>query len=152
LKGQSLLAQRDAPLAEWLQKFADSPYAAACEWQDKQAAVLAQKAVKYDADSHVANPFCNGANETDKAQFIRNADKATVERCKWEARAIEFPTGKSFNLTQQSKISTIPRLNALFAGALNYEGEWREGARVKARADIEAAQKNLKELEAAAQR
>jgi hypothetical protein len=149
LKAQSLLAQRDPALAEWLQKFADSPYAAACEWQDKQAAALKQKAMKYDRDSHVANVFANGANETDKAQFVRNADKATLERCKWEAVPVQFPTGKNYNLTQQSKISTIPRLSALFAAAMNHEREWREGARVKARADIEAAKKNLQDLEAA---
>jgi hypothetical protein len=29
------------------------------------------------------------------------------------------------------------------------EREWREGARAKAKADIDAAQKNLKDLEAA---
>ena len=147
LKDQSLLTQRDAALAEWLKKFAESPYSAACEWQDKQAAVLTQKAIKYDGDSHVANVFCNGANETEKAQFVRNADKVTLERCKWEARPIEFPTGKSFNLTQQGKISRNPKLNGLISAANSYEREWREGARAKARADIEAAQKHLKELE-----
>jgi hypothetical protein len=114
--------------------------------------VLKQKAMKYDSDSHIANVFCNGANETDKAQFVRSADKATVERCKWEAVPVQFPTGRNYNLTLQSKISTIPRLSALFTAAMNHEREWREGARVRVRADIEAAQKNLKELEAAAQR
>jgi hypothetical protein len=32
---------------------------------------------------------------------------------------------------------------------MNYEREWREGARAKARQDIEAAKKNLQDLEAA---
>jgi hypothetical protein len=152
LKGQSLVTQRDAPLAEWLKKFAESPYQAAVEWQDRQAALLAQKAIKYDRDSHVANVFCNGSEETTKGRFIRDSDKATVERHRWEARPIEFPTGKSFNLTAQGKISRNPKLNGLISAANNYEREWREGARAKARQDIEAAQKNLKELEAAAQR
>jgi hypothetical protein len=40
-------------------------------------------------------------------------------------------------------------LNALFDAMMEREREWREGARAKARADIEAAQKNLKDLEAA---
>jgi hypothetical protein len=149
LKAQSLLVQRDPGLAEWLKKFAESPYAAACEWADMQGARLTQKAVKYDADAHAANVFCNGASETDKAQFVRNADKAVLERCKWEAQPIEFPTGKSFNLTAQSKIARNPKLNGLFNAANNYEREWREGARAKARADIETAKKNLQDLEAA---
>jgi hypothetical protein len=149
LQAQSLLTQRDPALAEWLQKFAESPYAAAVEWQDKQAAALAQKAITYNSDSHSANPFVNGANETERAQFVKNAPAHVVERCKQEARPIEFPSGKNFNLTQQSKISTIPRLNALFTAALDREREWREGARAKARADIEAAKANLADLEAA---
>jgi hypothetical protein len=152
LKGQSLLTQRDAPLAEWLEKFADSPYAAACEWQDSQAALLAHKAVKYDSHSHQANVFCNGSDETTKGRFIRDSDKATVERHRWEARPIEFPIGKSFDLTAQGKISRNLKLYGLVSAANNYEREWREGARAKARADIEAAKKNLQDLEAAAQR
>ena len=147
LKAQSLLTQQDPPLAEWLQKFAESPYAAACEWQDKQAAVLTQKAVKYDSDSHTANPFCNGADETTKGRFIRDSDKATIERNRWEARPIEFPIGKSFNLTAQGKISLNPKLNGLISAANNYEREWREGARAKARQDIEAAKRSLADLE-----
>jgi len=149
LKSQSLLTQRDPPLAEWMKKFAESPYEAACEWADKQAAVLKQKAMKYDSDSHLANVFANGASETDKALFVRNADKAVLERCKWEAQPIEFPTAKNFNLTAQGKIARNPKLNGLFSAANNYERDWREGARAKARADIEAAKKNLQELEAA---
>jgi hypothetical protein len=69
--------------------------------------------------------------------------------CKWEAQPIEFPTGKNFNLTAQGKIARNPKLNGLFSAANNYERDWREGARAKARADIEAAKKNLQELEAA---
>jgi GAF domain-containing protein len=128
------------------------PWAAAVEWQDNRSAVLKQKAMKYDSDSHAANVFINGADETTKGRFIRDSDKATVERHRWEARPIEFPIGKSFNLTQQGKISRNPRLNGLISAANNYEREWREGARAKARQDIADAQRNLKELEAAAQK
>jgi hypothetical protein len=151
LKGQSLLSKRDAPLAEWLQKFAESPYGAAVEWADKQAPALKQRALSYNSDSHRANVFVNGANESEKGNFVRNADAATLERCKWEAKEIQFPVGKGYNLTQQGKISTIPRLQALFTAAQNCEREWREGARMKARQEIEAAQKNLKDLEAVVQ-
>ena len=76
LQGQSLLTQRDPMLAEWLKKFAASPYAAASEWADKQAAVLKQKTLVYDSDTHAMNPYVNNANETDKALFHRNADKS----------------------------------------------------------------------------
>jgi hypothetical protein len=55
-------------------------------------------------------------------------------------------------LEAQGKISRNPKLYGLVSAANNYEREWREGARAKARADIQAAQRNLKELEAAAQR
>ena len=37
LKGQTLLTQRDPEFAKWLKKYAESPYEAACEWQDQQA-------------------------------------------------------------------------------------------------------------------
>ena len=105
--------------------------------------------MKYDSDSHAGNVFANGASETEKAQFVRTGDTATVERCQWEARPIEFPTGKGFNLTAQGQISRNPRLNALFGAMMEREREWRDGARAKARADIESAQRSLKELEAA---
>jgi hypothetical protein len=147
LQGQTILTQRNPRLATLYKKAAESPWKFWAEWQDEQAANTKSRAIKYDADAHAANVFCNGANETDKAQFVRNADKATVERCKWEARPIEFPIGKSFNLTAQGKISRNPKLNGLVSAANNYEREWREGARAKARADIETAQKHLKELE-----
>jgi hypothetical protein len=148
LAGQTALMQRAPDLGEWLKKFAESPYVAACEWADKQAAVLKQKAFRYD--SHSGNPFADGgANETDKAQFVKNAPPEVVERCKWEAKPVTFPTGKGFNLTAQSQISRIPKLSALFNAMMEREREWREGARAKAKAEIEAAQKHLKDLEAA---
>jgi hypothetical protein len=68
---------------------------------------------------------------------------------KAEAVPVTFPTGKGFNLTMQGQISRNPRLNALFNAMMEREREWRDGARAKARADIENAQKSLKELEAA---
>lgn len=39
------------------------------------------------------------------------------------------------------------QLNALFNAMMEREPEWRDGARAKARADIENAQKSLKDLE-----
>jgi hypothetical protein len=149
LKGQSILTTRNPRLAELYKKAAESPWEAWADWQDEQAANLKLRAMKYDSDSHKANVFANGANETEKAAFVRNADAATVERCKAEAVPVTFPTGKGFNLTSQSQISRIPKLSALFNGMIEREREWREGARAKARADLETAQKSLKELEAA---
>ena len=141
--------QRNPKLAELYKKAAESPWGAWAQWQDEQAANLKLRTMKYDSDSHAANVFANGASETEKAQFVRNADAATIERCKAEAVPVTFPTGKGFNLTAQGQIGRIPRLNALFNAMMEREREWREGARAKARADIESAQKNLKELEAA---
>jgi hypothetical protein len=149
LKGQTILMQRNPKLAELYKKAAESPWGAWAQWQDEQAANMKQRAIKYDSDSHAANPFCNGANETEKAAFVRNADAATVERCKVEAVPVTFPTGKGFNLTAQSQISRNLKLNALFNAMMEREREWRDGARAKARADIESAQRSLKELEAA---
>jgi hypothetical protein len=149
LKGQTLLMQRDEVLGEWLKNFAESPYGAAVEWQDKEAAILKQKGMKYDSDTHAANVFANGADETTRGRFVRNADSATVERCKWESLPVTFPspTTKNFNLTIQGRITKNPRLNAIYSGMLRHEQQFIEGARAKARADIEAAQKHLKELE-----
>jgi hypothetical protein len=47
----------------------------------------------------------------------------------------------------EGRITKNPRLNAIYFGMLRHEQEFIEGACAKARADIEAAQKHLKELE-----
>ena len=147
LKGQSILMQRNPKLGELYKKAAESPWGAWAQWQDEQAANMKLRTMKYDSDSHAGNVFANGASETEKAQFVRNADAATVERCKWEAVPVTFPTGKGFNLTAQSQISRIPKLSALFNAMMERQREWRDGARAKAKADIESAQRSLKELE-----
>jgi hypothetical protein len=149
LKGQTILMQRNPKLGELYKKAAESPWGAWADWCDGQAANLKLRAMKYDSDSHAGNVFANGASETEKAQFVKNADAATVERCKAEAVPVTFPTGKGFNLTSQSQISRIPKLSALFNGMMEREREWRDGAKAKARADIESAQRSLKELETA---
>jgi hypothetical protein len=147
LRGQSLLAKTNPLLATWMQKFAESPYAASAELADLKSKALAQRTTVYDFDSHRANVFCNGASETEKAAFVRNAPAHVLERAKWEATPMQFPTHKDFNLTPQSRIAKSPRLSALWQTMTERERTWREGARAKARADIEAAQKHLKELE-----
>jgi hypothetical protein len=150
LQGQSLLSKRDSMLAQWLKKFADSPYAAACEWQDAQAAIEKKKALSYDSDSHQLNVFVNGANETEKAQFFRNAPPEVVERCKWEARPIEFPTaGKNFDLTKQSKILSVPRLSALWDAMVEEEREFVAAEKVALRQQRSEAESRLRALEAA---
>ena len=145
LKGQTILMQRNPKLGELYKKAAESPWGAWAQWQDEQSANLKLRTIKYDSDSHAGNVFANGASETEKAQFVRNADAATVARCKAEAAPVTFPVGRAFNLTAQSQISRIPKLSALFNAMMEREREWREGAR----ANIESAQKSLKELEAA---
>jgi multidrug efflux pump subunit AcrA (membrane-fusion protein) len=91
------------------------------------------------------------ANESEKAQFIRNADQATVERCKWEARPIEFPgAGKNFNLTAQSKIATVPRLSALWDAMVEQERVYVTAEKAALQQQRQAAEARLKELEAAA--
>jgi hypothetical protein len=145
----SNLDAKNPKLGELYKKMAANPWGTWVELNDEAAAVLKQRATKYDADSHAGNPFANGASETDKAQFVRNVDAATVEQAKREAVPITSPVGRGYNLTTQGRISRIPKLSALFNGAMTREREWKEGARQKAKADIEAAQKNLKELEAA---
>jgi hypothetical protein len=103
---------------------------------------------KYDADTHKANPYVNGANETERGKFEKEHPDM-VERCKAEAVPVGFPTGKDFNLTAQGRIARTPKLAALFDGMRRHERQSISEARAKAKADIEAAQKNLKDLEAA---
>jgi hypothetical protein len=150
LKGQTLLAQRAPELAKWLRAFAESPYSAFSAWQDEQAAILKQQAVEYNADSHTANVYVNGANETEKAQFVKTAPPEIVERCKWEARPIEFPTaGKHFDLTKQSKISTIPRLSAIWDAMVEAEREYVASEKTALKQQRSEAELRLKALEAA---
>jgi hypothetical protein len=150
LKGQTLVTQRDPMLAEWLKAFAENPYTAATSWADKQAAVLKQKAITYDADSHALNPYVNGADETEKAQFHKNAPPEVIERCTWEARPIEFPgAGKTFNLTAQSKISAIPRLSAIWDSMVEAERSYVAFEKATLRQQREQAELRLKALEAA---
>jgi hypothetical protein len=148
-KGQSLVQQRDPELAKWLKAFATDPYGAATSWADAESKLLKQKALTYDADTHAINPYANGANETDKATFVRNADKATVERCKWEAKPVTFPHAKDFDLTQQSKIVSVPRLSALWNGMTESEHEYIVAEKLALRQQREQAEARLKQLEAA---
>jgi hypothetical protein len=148
LKSQTLLTQRDPELAKWLQKFAESPYSALCEWKDNEAAILKKKAISYDADTHRVNVFANGANETDKAQFLKSAPPEVVDRCKWEARPIEFPGGKNFNLTAQSKIATVPRLSAVWDAMVEHEREYVASEKASLRQQRLEAEKRLQALEA----
>jgi hypothetical protein len=149
LKGQTLLTQRDPQLAEWLKAFAESPYAAATSWADKQAAVLKQKALTYDADTHKMNIYVNGANETDKAQFVKNAPPEVAERCKWEAKPVTFPQAKDFDLTQQSKIASVPRLSALWNAMTEQEREYVTAEKAALQQQQSEAAARLKALEAA---
>jgi hypothetical protein len=151
LQGQSLLAKRDPVLNEWFKKFAKSPYAAASEWADKQAAILKQRTAVYDSDTHTANVFANGTtNQTDIAAFHRNAPAEVIARCKWEAKPVTFPTaGKDFDLTQVSKISTIPHLSALWNAMNEQEREYVAHERVTLRQQQSEAAARLKALEAA---
>jgi len=61
---------------------------------------------------------------------------------------VTFPTGKTFNLTTQGAIARNPRLAALLDSMNRHERQFIDESRAAARASIEAAQKNLKELEA----
>ena len=61
---------------------------------------------------------------------------------------VTFPTGKTFNLTIQGAIARNPRLAGLLDSMNRHEKQFIEETRAAARASIEAAQKNLKELEA----
>jgi hypothetical protein len=151
LQAQTLLAQRAPELAKWLKAFAESPYSALCAWQDEQAAILKKKKLSYDADMHQANVFANAnASETDKAAFIKNAPAEVAERCRWEAREIEFPgAGKNFNLTAQSRISTIPRLSAIWDSMISQEREYVMAEKASLRQQREQAEARLKALEAA---
>ena len=150
LKGQTLVAQRAPELAKWLKAFATDPYGAATSWEDGQAALLKQQAITYDNDTHVANPYVNGANETDMGKFMKNASPELVERCKWESKEVEFPgAGKNFNLTAQSKIATIPRLSAIWDSMVSQEREYVATERATLQRQRIEAESRLKALEAA---
>jgi hypothetical protein len=149
LKGQTLLQQRDPELAKWLKAYAESPYAAASEWADRTAALLKQKTLTYDADTHAINPYVNGANETERGQFVKNASPEVAERCKWEAAPVTFPTAKDFNLTATSKIATVPRLSALWGAMNEQEREYVVAEKTALQQQRSAAETRLKALEAA---
>jgi len=150
LQGQSLVQQRDPKLAQWLKAFAESPYRALCEWQDQQAATLKRQAITYNADSHAINPWVNGADETTKGQFVKNAPPEVVERCRWESREVTFPAaGKNFDLTATSKIATVPRLNAIWSAMNEQEREFVMAEKASLRQQQSEAAARLKALEAA---
>ena len=150
LQGQTILRQRNPRLAEHCERIAKSPWKAWADWQDEQASNLKQRVTKYDADAHAANPYVRGfTNETERGRFEKeHAD--LVETCRREAVPVSFPTGKDFNLTIQSRIAKTPKLAALAAGMRRHEQQFISEARAKAKAEIEAARKNLESLEAAA--
>ena len=150
LKGQTLVQQRAPELAKWLKAFATDPYGAATSWEDGQAALLKQQAVTYDADTHIANPYVTGTNKTDMGRFIKNASPELVARCQWEAKPVEFPgAGKNFNLTAQSKISTIPRLSAIWDSMISQEREYVTSEKATLQRQQAEAAARLKALESA---
>jgi hypothetical protein len=65
-------------------------------------------------------------------------------------RNTPISTGGNFNLTVQSRIARTPKLAALAAGMRRHEQQFVAEARAKAKAEIEAAKKNLESLEATA--
>jgi hypothetical protein len=81
-------------------------------------------------------------------QFVKNAPPAVVERCKWEATPITFPTGKTSNLTVQSRIAKNSRLNALWNSTQEHERTHIASAKEAAKQQREQAEKALKALEA----
>jgi len=83
-------------------------------------------------------------------QFVKNASPELVARCQWEAKPVEFPgAGKNFNLTAQSKISTIPRLSAIWDSMISQEREYVMAEKASLRQQREQAEARLKALEAA---
>ena len=150
LKGQTLVTQRDPELAKWLKAFATDPYGAKTAWTNAETKLLKGKALAYDADSHRVNVFVKpDASETDKAQFLKNAPAEVIEQCRREAKPIEFPGATTFNLTQQSKISTIPRLSALWDAMISQEREYVAHEKATLQQQRSEAEARLKALEAA---
>jgi hypothetical protein len=125
-----------------------SQWKAWANWQDQCATNFKKRALKYDADTHKANPFTNGANETEKAKLVKEHPDL-VEQCKAEAMPVSFPVGKDFNLSSQGRIARTPKLAALFDGMRRHEQQFISEARAKAKADLATAQQSLKDLEAA---
>ena len=80
--------------------------------------------------------------------FIATPIKATVERCKWESKPVTFPHAKDFDLTQQSKIASVPRLSALWNAMTTQEGEYVTAEKVALQHQRSEAEARLKALEA----
>jgi hypothetical protein len=146
LRGQTIVMQRDPGLAKWLKAFATDPYGAATSWADMKAQNLHLQSIKYDENTHLANVFANGSNETAKAKFTKDHPEL-VERLKFEAQPVAFPVGKTFDLTIQSRIAKNPKLGALLRGLDMHEKAFVEEARATAQAQRQAAEDQLKKLE-----
>jgi len=71
-----------------------------------------------------------------------------VERCKWESKPVTFPHAKDFDLTQQSKIASVPRLSALWNAMTTQEGEYVTAEKVALQHQRSEAEARLKALEA----
>jgi hypothetical protein len=112
LTGQTILTQRNPDLAALCKQIAESPWKAWADWQDQCAAVLKKRAFKYDANTHLANPWAGGANETEKARFVKEHPDL-VEQNKNKSLPVHFPVGKEFNLIAQGRIARISKAGSV---------------------------------------
>lgn len=109
---RATLAKHDPELLRLLDDLEKRPYATTQKLREQEAAALRANAIVYGPAEHKANPFVNGASETEKARFIATTPADVVAYYKAQAEPIQLPAN---NLTVRSKLALNPRLAALAA-------------------------------------
>jgi len=143
LNGQRILTQRNPKLAALSKKLAENKWQAWADWQDEQAAVLKERATKYDSEMHKRNVYANGANETEVGNFTKSSPDL-VPLFQRESRPVTFPIGKTRHLTTEGQIARTPKLAALVDGMKLHDEAFVADARAAARVKVEQAQQELK--------
>lgn len=117
--------------------------------RELEAKRLVQSGVKYGETEHKANVFVNGANEIEKAKFVREYP-ALVETYRREARSIELPIGRNRNMTIAGKLARRdPKLHAIVSRGDELIRVWNEQESERLRAAKAQAEAELKRLEPA---
>jgi hypothetical protein len=127
---------------------AADPYGRVLELREQEAAALRSKAITYGVAEHKANPFVNGATETEKAKFVQNTSADVAEFYRNETRPIELPIGNRKNHTVAGKIARVPRLHAIVTRADEIMRVWQQQERERLQAEKAEAEKRLRILEA----
>jgi hypothetical protein len=144
---RSLLQKLDPELLRLFDELEKSPYQTVSEMREGEAKRQAMAAIKYDGNTHEANPFRRGEQTEMAALFKR--DPLLASFCEQEARPVELNLfGAQRDLTVRGKLFKDPSASAIVELAEKIHEQWRMEDKAAAAEAKTAAEAQLKALAA----